>query len=596
MPVITTQKYNIHGAQQFVESLTEGLRTYGANTASVNANSTVLTISSNVFSTLRVGDILIINNESRLINSIASNGTSVTVNAAFSTAITNQLFKTREPLIQYDSYYLFVGRSTPWANGDSVPAAPVDTEQSSYDYLRDALVLRRLKNTDVSYVIPKYVWANNTTYQMYNHTTISEYLANNVLIANTAAWPAGVALGYPYVVTSTNDVFKCIFNGRMSSNNATIAISIQEPTITGVASPSDLVSSDAANQKFYTWKYLYSIPESVAEKFMTGDYMPVINPSDTLDPGTGDIQNDSSAAYTVFNAARNSGNGAIYQIVVENGGTQYNPNSAPVVAIDGDGTGAIASVQLTGNVVTGIHMEAYGQNYSFANVSITTSNSGSGASATAIISPRAAFSNTSGTFYISNHGISPRHELHAHRVMLYAELAGDVDGQLTTVNEYRRIGILKNPLLINGEIASADTYDLSTSLTVSTADTFVRDEIVYQPSTHAYGVVVEHMGGVLKLVHTSRTLFSNATSNTTILGIGNGNTQAIRAASSNNVPSALPEMFVNIIPPSGSTAVVTAVTPPNIVPRTGEILYVNHVTPVKRANTQSEAIRTILTF
>ena len=59
MSVITTEKYHIHGAQQFVESLTEGLRTYGANSASVNANSTVLSISGNVFSTMRVGDIQI---------------------------------------------------------------------------------------------------------------------------------------------------------------------------------------------------------------------------------------------------------------------------------------------------------------------------------------------------------------------------------------------------------------------------------------------------------------------------------------------------------------------------------------------------------
>jgi len=55
-------------------------------------------------------------------------------------------------------------------------------------------------------------------------------------------------------------------------------------------------------------------------------------------------------------------------------------------------------------------------------------------------------------------------------------------------------------------------------------------------------------------------------------------------------------MFTNVIEPSGATAVVTDVAAPNIVPRTGEILYVNHVVPVIRANSQSEAIRTILTF
>ena len=103
MPVVTTQKYHTHNAKQFVESLTEGFRTYGANTITANANSTVLTISGNVFSTMRVGDILIVNTESRLINAIATNGTAVTVNSAFSTAITTQLFKTREQLVAYDS-------------------------------------------------------------------------------------------------------------------------------------------------------------------------------------------------------------------------------------------------------------------------------------------------------------------------------------------------------------------------------------------------------------------------------------------------------------------------------------------------------------
>lgn len=583
MPVIATEKYHIHGAQQFVESLTEGLRTYGANTASVNANSTVLSISGNVFSTMRVGDILIINNESRLITSMASNGTSVTVNAAFSTAISNQLFKTREQLAQYDTYYLFIGRPTPWSIADTQPETPTDTEQSSYDYLRDALALRRLTDRDVAYVVPKYTWANNSTYQMYDHRTSTEQFANT-------------AYGYPYLVTSTNDVFKCIFNGRTSSDDDTIAISIQEPTITGVASPSDLVTSAAENQKLYTWKYLYSISVEADQKFMTSEYMPVFSVSDTLNPSTGDVQDDDSAAFTVFNAARNSGNGAIYQIVVETGGDNYNPAAPPVVTITGDGRGALASVRLTGNVVTGIHMEDYGQNYSFANVSITTGNSGSGATATAIISPRAAFSNTSGTYYVSNHGVNPRHELHAHQVMLYAELTGAEDGLVTTANEYRRIGILKNPLLINGEIASANTYDLSTQLVISTADTFTKDEIVYQPDTGAYGVVVEQSGGILKLVHVSQIPFSTTVSDTTIVGIGNGNTAAVLAASNNQVPSALPGMFVNDVEPSGATAVVVEVIPPNIIPRTGEILYVNHVTPVIRANSQSEAIRTILTF
>lgn len=585
MPVVTTQKYHTHNAKQFVESLSEGFRTYGANTITANANSTVLTISGNVFNTMRVGDILMVNTESRLITNIAANGTSVTVNTAFSTALTPQLFKTREPLAAYDSYYLFIGRSTPWANADSQPETPADTvKETTYDYFRDALALRRITDQDLIYVVPRHTWANGSKYLMYDHR-----LTSNAILSNTTH--------FLYVLTSTNDVFKCIHNSRTSSNDATIPASIEEPSLSDIPSPSSIVTSAGENDTEYQWKYMYSLSAEDIQKYLTADYMPVHDAPDVIDPVTGDIQASSSALYQAFNAARNASNGAIYAITVENGGANYNPANPPSVVIDGDGTGALASVELTGNVVTAIRMTAYGQNYSFANVAITTSNSGSGATATAILPPRNTYANSSGLYYVSNHNISNKDELYAKRVMLYVELADDEGGNITTVNEYRRIGILKNPLLQNGEVATANVYDLSTQLIISTSEEFHKDEIVFQPSTGAYGVVVEQATPVLKLVHVSTTPFTTSeAANTTIIGIGNGNTANILLLSDNGVPSALPEMFADIVEPSGASAIVSSVTAPQIVPLTGEVLYVNHTNPVVRGNNQSEVIRTILTF
>ncbi len=597
MPVVTTQKYHTHSAKQFVESLTEGFRTYGANTITANANSTVLTISGNVFSTMRVGDILIVNTESRLINAIASNGTSVTVNSAFSTAITTQLFKTRELLAAYDSYYLFIGRSTPWANSDTSPETPTDTiNNSAYDYLRDTIAIRRITDTDVVYVVPRHTWSNGSYYMMYDHRTTA-----NAVLSNTTH--------FSYVHTSTDDVFKCVFNGRTTSNDSTIPASISEPSITDVSSPSDLVTTTAEDEKLYRWKYMYSLSPTDIDKFVTADFMPVRDASDTIDTATGDVQADSSSGYLSFNDARNTGNGAIYEIVVDVGGTLY--ANTPSVNIVGDGTGALATAEMTGNVVTGIHMVAYGTNYSFANVTITGGNTAAqpvrpytvnsvasiNATATAIISPRNTFSNTSGTYYVSNHSISNKDELYAHRVLLYVELADDEGGRVTTANEYRRIGILKNPLLLNGEVASANVYDMSTILTVVTAGKFTKDEIVCQSVTGAYGVVVEHEASVLKLVHVSRQPFS-ITGDTTITGIGNGNSNSeiYRTLSGNAVPSALPAPFTSAVVASSVTATVLAVEVAPILPFTGEVLYVNQVQPIFRGNNQTEAIRTILTF
>lgn len=597
MSVITTEKYHIHSAQQFVESLSEGLRTYSTATASVGSGNTVVSISTNVFETIRKNDILVMDQQSRTItavnNVVLPNGneiTQVTIDTPFSTGeegIENQPFQTREPLRQYDTYYLFVGRPTPWRVSDRSPEIAEDTEQTGYDYLRDAMALRRITDRDVAYIVPKQVWANGSQYPMYDHRMTAEEFSNNE------------DFGYPYVLTSTNDVFKCIFNGR-TSNDAPIPLSIQEPSITGVESPSNLVTTAGENGTYYVWKYLYTIPNSMVDKFVTLSYMPVITVADTLNPLTGDIQDDNSPEYRVFDNARKSANGAIYQIVVENGGSGYSAsaNNGILVEIDGDGEGAVADANITGDAVSSINIGVTGQHYSFATVSIL-GGGGSGARATAIISPRHTFSNTSGTYYYSNHGINPRQELHAHRVMLYAELAGSENNTISVANQYRRIGIIKNPILRTGKIAENTIYDLTTTLRVSSdGNQFVPDEIVYQKSTHAYGIVVEHVGDYLKLTHTSRVPFSSAVADTTIIGIGNGNSANIFARSEEFMLNAIPcELSAeNEIPPSGTTARVEQVILPDIMPYTGEILYVNHRDPVNRLESQSEAIRTILTF
>jgi hypothetical protein len=583
MPSVTTQKYHMHNAKQFVESLSEGFRTYGANTITANANSTVLTISGNVFNTMRVGDILMVNAESRLITNIASNGTAVTVNTAFSTELTPQLFKTREQLAAYDSYYLFIGRSTPWANSDTEPETPTDSVyDTAYNYLRDTLAISRITDDNLIYVIPRHNWTNGSSYLMYDHRNSS-----NTVLSNTTH--------FSYVLTSANDVFKCIHDGR--TNSTFIPESIEEPSISDVPSINSIITTEGENQTELQWKYMYSLSSEDVNKYLTGDYMPLHDASDVLDPSTGDVQNDSSALFQTFEEARNSGNGAIYVIIVDEGGSDYNPSNPPSVNIDGDGSSAVASVELTGNAVTAVRMVAYGQNYSFANVTITTSNSGSGAMATAIISPRNTFANTSGLHYVSNHNISNKDELLSSHVMLYVELDSGEGGNVTTENEYRRVGILKNPLLQNGEVATGNVYDMTTHLTISTADNFNKDEIVFQPSTGAYGVVVEQTASILRVVHTSALTFTASESaNTTIIGIGNGNTESVLLLSDNGVPSSLPEIFDDIITASGATATVSNVETPDIIAYTGEVLFVNHVQPIIRANNQSEVIRTILAF
>lgn len=641
MASLVSQKYRLHTATQFKESLAEGLRTYGNITANVVAGNTTVVFSANVFSGMRTGDLLVLNNETQKIVDIASSGLTATVDVAFSTSYTNTLFKTREPILLNDAYYVFIGRPTSWNDEDS-PDAPVDSIGSmEYDYLSDTVAIQRITVDDVSYVVPRHDWIYGSVYNMYDHRADIAELSGNV--------------SHPfYVLTSDKSVFKCMYNGRTETSvrlhlnvgsdagsyttgervyqgeslanavaigtvahwsaNQTSAIltvipdsvkgyftasasnvhivgagavytlnsmgvvwpyipaSLAEPNRADYDTLDAIVGYASSDERHpYEWKYLYTLSESEQEKYLTSTYMPVRDAADTINPATGDVYNDNSTAYKAFDVARLFGNGAIHTVLVEYGGTGY--DTAPIVDITGDGTdGATAVSELTSGTVTAVRIKNPGQDYTRANVTFVDANCTSKAVATAIIAPKNAFTNSTGTFYRSNHSISNKNELFAKQLMLSVELATDAQSQAFPVSSdaevfnYRRIGIIKNPLLANsGTVASNALYSTCVTLLLSGASgMFPMDSQVTQNITGATGTVVDYTQKTLRLTNVSGTFISGENS-----GINSTST---------------------------GTALVETVTPSPILPYTGEILYVNHRAPVVRTASQTEIIRTILTF
>ena len=60
--------------------------------------------------------------------------------------------------------YIFIGRVTPYAD-EAAPTTPTDTIQNThFDGYRDMIAMKRVQSSDMSQVIPKYLWANNTAY------------------------------------------------------------------------------------------------------------------------------------------------------------------------------------------------------------------------------------------------------------------------------------------------------------------------------------------------------------------------------------------------------------------------------------------------
>lgn len=486
-----------------------------------------------------------------------------------------------------DNFYLFIGRSVPWSSSADTNSAAISTpsdtvKETTFDYWRDMIALVRLTPNNVYQVAPRHDWANAAIYNMYDHRS------------NTTVMYANATSPF-YVLNSNNEVFKCLYNGRYPDGNST---SIAEPSTEGLEDVTKLVTT-AGTPYSYTWKYLYKIDGDLVTKYLTPEYIPVKTVAGTLEtnntsPNFGDVYDDGSDQYTVFNDARFS-NGAIYTVVVEEGGSGYSQGTQ--VTITGDGTGAQGVAVVDAGSIKQVNMVLRGSNYSYANVTFVDGvGGGTGASATAIISPRNSFTNTTGTHYITNHGINIEHELSGSAVMVYSTLdSTGISGELPLAISYRRVGIVRNPQLYGtSTIATGDEYVQMWELGISnTTGLFTTNELVFQDKGAngvAYGVVTESQATKVKLTHVYGTFVTGIN----ISGIGNGNATG-QIAGATTVP-ATPEAFTPIVPASGSQAAVESVSAPDITPFSGDILVVDHKAPVYRDPVQVETIRFVLSF
>ena len=98
-----------------------------------------------------------------------------------------------------DGYYVFAAKHTPFSNGDVTPPTPTDSvANNTYTVYNDMLFGKRVANTDVIQMIPRVDWTANTVYAMYDD-------ADSQLM--TKQFYATVNTGSQY------HVYKCLYNG-----------------------------------------------------------------------------------------------------------------------------------------------------------------------------------------------------------------------------------------------------------------------------------------------------------------------------------------------------------------------------------------------
>ena len=236
------------------------------------------------------------------------------------------------------NYYYFIGNILDW-NTPLTPETP-DTTQEYERYTRNGIIgIKKINLRDVSYVVPRVNWSSGTVYDQFDgnyNSTFTSYSGKDSLKQSNF-----------YVLTSNFGVYKCIFNNNASA-------STQEPLGQDITT---ITTSDG-----YVWKYLYTIPLSAQNRFLTEQFMPVQR--------------------AVTNAFYSKGE--VSSIVIDSSGSGYNSNALVTLSVQGEFTGGsgnsianIRPVLNTSGEFIKILIDAPGAKYKSANILISdTGNSG----------------------------------------------------------------------------------------------------------------------------------------------------------------------------------------------------------------------------
>ena len=501
----------------------------------------------------------------------------------------------RDIVNENDFFYFFVGKTTEWPV-DAEPETPLDTESYTGQTHRNMMFVKRVQSSDAVMMIRRIDWVAGTVYDHYDD--VDDLSAKDF-----------------YVLTDDMRVYKCL-------NNNDGAASVNKPNSTDVTNA--FVLPDG-----YVWKYMFRVEASDQLKFLSPDFIPVrkmagvgvplfdINGEiDDITVTSGGTGYDSADLPTIL--IHGDGVGAtavpvvtddeITDITITNQGYGY--SFAYIEIVDnGTGTGALAEVSLgsvpvslvqesieaaaVSGTVDRINLLEIGENYSPGDVLVTITGDGSGAEAFAFVNElgriervdvtnpgtgytfaEISFNNILGfgsgatatatvsPFY--GHGANPVKELFAKTVCLSVNLTNDTTDYFFN-NDYRQLGIVKNPL--NDEMANfmADTGTTCYVVTVDDTAVYSNDDSI---STDGGGRFIVAQ-------------IKEATNEVYLLPVIPVITEA--SVLTNNRTSV-----------TGLT--INSLTEPDVINTTGEILYIENRLPINRQADQVEKIRTVINF
>lgn len=267
-------------------------------------------------------------------------------------------------------YYYTYGRCFPWetVNGVDENNEPIVVSDESnppsisqtYSYelnaRKDILYAKAINPSDTAIVVRRVNWVPGLTYDMYD-----DYSEDRVSYSGATS----IDQANFYVITSDFNVYKCLFNNGNKQ-------SFFQPTGT---STDPVIYPDG-----YIWKFMYSIPLSLRNKFLSTSWMPCTTALTNQFYSDGSIQS-FSIEKRGLKYSKNTWK--VKRINVLNGGAGYQlgnititfPN--PAIGTNRATAQVVSILPATGNIIS-IAITNQGSGYKTQPIPTITSTSGSG--------------------------------------------------------------------------------------------------------------------------------------------------------------------------------------------------------------------------
>lgn len=404
-----------------------------------------------------------------------------------------------------NDYFVFAGKHTPYSGGDSNLTTPNNSvESTNLDVYDNMIFAKRITATDVVHVIPKYIWSSNTYYDKYDHrdgdlftkrfyTVVDESTEYNVYkclfnasntTSNSNSTVAPSTKGLDAIITGDGYIWKYMYSISKTQYDKFATTSyvpvIANTTVEAGATEGTIELIDIVSQGRGYNNYISSGVFRTADLVVGGDSTAYGAPEDAV------AEDDYYRGCVIKITSSSAGAAGQYKRIVDYRGVggqkfflldsafQVPPAAGdeyevyPYVYVWGDGTestiaeGRAIISSTSSNSIVEIEMLNVGEGYRYGEsypgqaadvlpvtinsvfIDLPASVSGSAnfiaAQLQPILSPP------------GGHGSNPLVELGARRVCISTKFANNEGSTIPTQNDFRQVGILKNPLYTNVDV------------------------------------------------------------------------------------------------------------------------------------------------